>query len=372
MKKLFVLPVVLLLASGALAARNTAGVYSLPAGNPVVSGTTITSTWANGTLSDIKGEITNSLSRDGYGAMRAPLKVPSGSAPQPALTFTSDAASGLYLNATSDVRMCAASTDIMKWSTTEVRSYKNFVSEGSVTAATGLTVTAGGATVTAGNLAVNSGAATVSGSITTSAGGNTLMLKPGSADHTYLSFYARTASPSTRSGYIGFAGPADTFISIANEVSGGVVKMTGGTAATGAAPTNVLELTNGNLKLSGTAPNSSVAVSNTLTPANIVKAHCLILATSSNVQTVTDGFNVASVTAVSGGASKYLRVTLATAMANTTYTVIVSTDTAGSVYVVPLSRTTTTFDITLRDTSGAQVDVTTTSHEYYVMVLGRQ
>lgn len=41
------------------------GTYSLPAGNPVVTGTTISTTWANTTLSDIGTEITNSLPRDG-------------------------------------------------------------------------------------------------------------------------------------------------------------------------------------------------------------------------------------------------------------------------------------------------------------------
>lgn len=37
----------------------------LPAGNPVVTGTTISSTWANTTLNDIANELTNSIPRDG-------------------------------------------------------------------------------------------------------------------------------------------------------------------------------------------------------------------------------------------------------------------------------------------------------------------
>jgi hypothetical protein len=45
--------------------RNGSGVYTLPAGNPVVSGTTIASTWANTTLSDIANAITNSIASDG-------------------------------------------------------------------------------------------------------------------------------------------------------------------------------------------------------------------------------------------------------------------------------------------------------------------
>lgn len=45
--------------------RNGAGTYNLPAGNPVVTGTTISSSWANNTLSDIAGALTQSLSKDG-------------------------------------------------------------------------------------------------------------------------------------------------------------------------------------------------------------------------------------------------------------------------------------------------------------------
>jgi len=45
--------------------RNGSGTYSLPAGNPVVSGTTITSTWANTTLNDIASALTGSLAADG-------------------------------------------------------------------------------------------------------------------------------------------------------------------------------------------------------------------------------------------------------------------------------------------------------------------
>jgi hypothetical protein len=48
--------------------RNGSGTYSLPAGNPVVTGTTISSTWANNTLSDIATALTNSVSKDGQTA----------------------------------------------------------------------------------------------------------------------------------------------------------------------------------------------------------------------------------------------------------------------------------------------------------------
>ena len=46
-------------------ARNGSGTYVLPAGNPVTTGTTISSTWANTTLSDIGSALTTSISNDG-------------------------------------------------------------------------------------------------------------------------------------------------------------------------------------------------------------------------------------------------------------------------------------------------------------------
>lgn len=45
--------------------RNGSGSFNLVAGNPVVTNTTISSTWANNTLSDIAGALTQSLSKDG-------------------------------------------------------------------------------------------------------------------------------------------------------------------------------------------------------------------------------------------------------------------------------------------------------------------
>ena len=45
--------------------RNGSGIYNLPTGNPVVTGTTITSNWANTTLSDISTALTGSLASDG-------------------------------------------------------------------------------------------------------------------------------------------------------------------------------------------------------------------------------------------------------------------------------------------------------------------
>ena len=53
--------------------RNGSGVYNLPAGNPVVTGTTISSTWANNTLSDIATALTGSVAADGQTTMTGNL-----------------------------------------------------------------------------------------------------------------------------------------------------------------------------------------------------------------------------------------------------------------------------------------------------------
>ena len=55
--------------------RNGTGTYSLPAGNPVVTGTTISSTWANNTLTDIATALTGSLAADGQTTATGNLKM---------------------------------------------------------------------------------------------------------------------------------------------------------------------------------------------------------------------------------------------------------------------------------------------------------
>lgn len=54
-------------------ARNGSGTYSLPAGNPVVTGTTISSTTHNNTNSDIATALTDSLAKDGQTTPTADL-----------------------------------------------------------------------------------------------------------------------------------------------------------------------------------------------------------------------------------------------------------------------------------------------------------
>jgi hypothetical protein len=55
--------------------RNGSGVYSLPAGNPVVTGTTIASSWANNTMNDLASAMTDSVAADGQTPMTGDLNL---------------------------------------------------------------------------------------------------------------------------------------------------------------------------------------------------------------------------------------------------------------------------------------------------------
>jgi hypothetical protein len=55
--------------------RNGSGIYTLPTGNPVVTNTIISSTWANSTLTDIGSALTGSVAADGQTPMTGPLNL---------------------------------------------------------------------------------------------------------------------------------------------------------------------------------------------------------------------------------------------------------------------------------------------------------
>lgn len=112
-------------------ARDSSGNHTLPAGNPVVTGTPVSSTTHNNTLADLSSELTDSLSRSGKGGMSAALKLADGTVGAPALTFTSDADSGLYRVGANNVAISVNGVKTLEVKTTGVET------------AVGLTVTAG-------------------------------------------------------------------------------------------------------------------------------------------------------------------------------------------------------------------------------------
>jgi len=96
-------------------ARDGSGTYTLPAGNPVVTGTTIDASWANNTMNDLVTEMTDSLSRSGKGGMLTAFEFADGTAALPGLAFTSEVSSGFYRAATNDVRASIAGVDRARW-----------------------------------------------------------------------------------------------------------------------------------------------------------------------------------------------------------------------------------------------------------------
>ena len=80
--------------------RNGSGTYSLPAGNPVVTNTVISSTWANTTLTDLANAMTGSVAADGQTPMTGPLNLNSNKiANVTDPTLDQDAATKAYVDA---------------------------------------------------------------------------------------------------------------------------------------------------------------------------------------------------------------------------------------------------------------------------------
>lgn len=95
--------------------RDGTGTYTLPAGNPVASGTIITSEWANTTMTDIAVALTDSLDRNGRGGMLAPFGFADGNLQNPGSTWINEPTSGQYRVASGDVRMGILGTPVQRW-----------------------------------------------------------------------------------------------------------------------------------------------------------------------------------------------------------------------------------------------------------------
>jgi hypothetical protein len=95
--------------------RAAGGAYTLPAGNPVVTGTIISSTWGNTTLADIATALTDSLSRSGLGGMTAVLLGTDGAVGAPAYSFTNEPTTGFYRVGAGDVRFSRLGVDNVKF-----------------------------------------------------------------------------------------------------------------------------------------------------------------------------------------------------------------------------------------------------------------
>ncbi|MGZ3802533.1 MAG: tail fiber domain-containing protein, partial [Bdellovibrio sp.] len=99
--------------------------------------------------------------------------------------------------------------------------------------------------------------------LTVDGGAGVLSLRAGpSLDHVYLQLFARSATPNTRSGYLGYPGAGSNDIRLFNEISGGNISlMTTGTGAVGIGTTGP----SGKLHIQG---DNGYGMSLVLTPTN--------------------------------------------------------------------------------------------------------
>lgn len=317
--------------------RNSSGTYTLPSGNPVTTGTTITSTWANSTLSDIATEVTDSLSRSGKGAMTAPLVVTSGSVGAPGIAFDGDTNTGIYRSAVDTIRLAAGGAAGFEATQTTTSALLPLgVTDGTV-GAPGLRFTSD----------PDSGLYSVSDGV-----------------------FRVSANGAARMEFSGAA--ADT----ANVAVTGQQTISLVTGSTGAAQVNALRLTNGNLKLEGTYPTSTTGLTNTLSPMGVIKAVAFIETDGAGGITVVDGQNIASATAGATG----ITVNFTTALANTNFICIHSggatRDGSGAAVLTAengFTRTTSSvFILTFTQSTGAARNTQTARTAISVVIFGRQ
>jgi hypothetical protein len=172
--------------------RNGSGVYSLPAGNPVVPSTTISTTWANTTLTDIASALTGSVASDGQTPMSSSLNMNTNQIKNVVdPTLAQDAATKAYVDSTATTNLALTLlkasnlSDVANATTSRTNlSAAKSGANSDITSITGLTtpltVAQGGigaATLTANNVLLGNGtsapqvvAPSTSGNILTSNG----------------------------------------------------------------------------------------------------------------------------------------------------------------------------------------------------------
>ena len=89
------------------------GVYQPPAGNPVVTGTTIDASWANDTVDDLGNEITNSLEKNNP-VFTAPILAASGTKSAPGIAWSTEAGMGFYRAGAAETRFAISNVDRLK------------------------------------------------------------------------------------------------------------------------------------------------------------------------------------------------------------------------------------------------------------------
>jgi len=179
--------------------RNGSGTYTLPAGNPVVTNTTISSTWANSTLTDIASALTGSVAADGQTPMTGPLNLNSNKIINLATpTLDTDGATKLYVDTADALALLKANnlSDVANATTSRTNlSAAKSGANSDITSITGLTTalaaSQGGTGLTSagasGNVLVSNGTTWTSASGNVRGGITTVTLSTASPSATLTS-----------------------------------------------------------------------------------------------------------------------------------------------------------------------------------------
>lgn len=356
-----------------LASRNGTGTYTLPNGNPVLSGTVITSSWANNTLGDIATELTDSLSRSGKGAMTAPLRLPNGTQASPAWQFDSDTDTGCWRNSAGVLRCGANNT------------YALEITDSLVTVPLGLTVTetttnASGVNGTGNGTGygVRGFGGTSGGGIYGEAGADGGVGVTATGSHTYPGVVANggvnsgnggelTSGGGNGNGVVGLGSGSGHGAYLTGGTTGLGAVMIAGTAATGATRKFAARVTNGDFDMDGVAnPNSDVSIKNALTPMGLVKGWAVVATGAS--PSVAAGANVSSTVSCS---SNVITVSWIQDFSTASYAMLVSSNADGNIIRASSGGVgSTLIGATLHD--GSTVNLCSTVMAITVVVLGAQ
>lgn len=365
-----------------LASRNSSGTYSLPSGNPVVSGTTISSTWANALTSDISTEFTSSLDRSGRGAMLAALQCTNGTVSAPSLTFATDTDTGIYRVTTNDIGIAAGGVQALHCVATGCTGPVGLTLTQSTSNGTALTSTGNGSGLGA-NFFGGSTSGTAVGGTGGAPNGNGAVFQGDGTGGGVIATGGDTAGAHGVTGTGGSAGGAGgnftgtlTYQGVAG--TGGTTSGTGVTG-TGGAPNgagaefqgtgtgDAVTIGAGYARFTGSNPASTTGFSSTQTPNNLIKAWAAVSTNGGSATTIVGGFNVTN--PVESGNTITVDIVTDFSSSATMGCIVSGNDGAGVVYYIDRASGTVTINAVL-STTGSAINLGTATRTFTFMCMG--